>query len=383
MTTFKTFFAIIKKRINNVLLYFFIFMGVGIAFTFASQSNGNPANFESYKSTIVIFDNDNTTESKKYTEYLRSNNKVKEMEDDMIIDALQSGVIDNAIYIPKGFSKSLKDKKLENIIEIKSVGESYTKTIITAQTEEYLKLGIIYNETENNMSTALDMAKENLKNSADVSKNVEEKTENSKTDDYYFYFFKYLPYVAIMMIVNGMTMGLLPFNNKEIRKRVSASAEKFSEFNKQLIYASLILVSVIFILLILASIAIYGKFKFDEKLPMYILNALCVVLVSTAYAYLVSKFAKKVDHLPIASNVAGLGMSFLCGVFIPFEMLDENLIKFSRFLPFYWNEKAIVLISKNNFSGKDAAICFGLQLIMAVIIVVIALAVAKAKQKEE
>ena len=36
------------------------------------------------------------------------------------------------------------------------------------------------------------------------------------------------------------------------------------------------------------------------------------------------------------ANVVGLGMSFLCGIFVPQAILSDNLLQVSRFLPAYW-----------------------------------------------
>lgn len=375
MTTFKTFFKIMLKRLNSILIYLFIFMGIGIAFAASSDSTGNAEGFNSSKPHAAIFDYDKTDESRKLYDYLGERCDTVKIEDDknLLLDALQSGVIETAVYIPKGFSQKLADNELEDIIEIKAFGESYAKTLVASQTEEYLRLGLIYNETENDICSALDMAKDNLKENNNTTIH-----SSSQTTDYTMYYFKYFCYVVLMIIINGMVSCLLPFNNKEIKQRVGVSAERFGRFNIQLLTASVVFVTAVIAIMLSVGIAMGTHSVSGKVMLYYIINVLCVVLVSMAIAYLISKFAENQGHLSIASNVIGLAMSFLCGVFVPIEFLGNKVIAAARFLPFYWYESAVSKISDGTFNFLyDGVSCFGIQLLMAAAITVTALAASK------
>lgn len=39
------------------------------------------------------------------------------------------------------------------------------------------------------------------------------------------------------------------------------------------------------------------------------------------------------------SNIISLGMCFLCGVFVPMDVMNKNVLTVSQFLPVYWFEK--------------------------------------------
>ena len=40
------------------------------------------------------------------------------------------------------------------------------------------------------------------------------------------------------------------------------------------------------------------------------------------------------------ANLVGLGCSFLCGVFVPLELMGEGVIRVAHFLPPYWYDRA-------------------------------------------
>ena len=69
---------------------------------------------------------------------------------------------------------------------------------------------------------------------------------------------------------------------------------------------------------------------------MLVINSFVFLLVSVGITYLISFLAYNPNILNMWSNVIGLCMSFLCGVFIPMEFLGKNVIKAAHFLPAYW-----------------------------------------------
>ncbi len=70
-----------------------------------------------------------------------------------------------------------------------------------------------------------------------------------------------------------------------------------------------------------------------------------MLLVALSLAYLVGILAKNSSMLNGIVNVISLGMSFLCGVFIPLEYMSGSVRKAAMFLPVYWYEKANDLLA--------------------------------------
>lgn len=82
------------------------------------------------------------------------------------------------------------------------------------------------------------------------------------------------------------------------------------------------------------------------------------------------------------ANTIGLGMSFLCGVFVPQKFLGEAVINVAHFLPAYWFIRAnnmLAGISDELFSSSKYFSYLGIELLFAVAIFSVVLLVAKTK----
>ena len=55
------------------------------------------------------------------------------------------------------------------------------------------------------------------------------------------------------------------------------------------------------------------------------LNSLTLLLVGLALSFLLGTFITKEDILTALVNVVTLGMSFLCGVFVPLDIMGKGV----------------------------------------------------------
>ena len=63
------------------------------------------------------------------------------------------------------------------------------------------------------------------------------------------------------------------------------------------------------------------------------LNSLTLLLVGLALSFLLGTFITKEDILTALVNVVTLGMSFLCGVFVPLDIMGKGVKTVAHFLP--------------------------------------------------
>ena len=88
----------------------------------------------------------------------------------------------------------------------------------------------------------------------------------------------------------------------------------------------------------------------------------------------------------IATNIIGLGMSFLCGVFVPQELLSEKVLDVSRFLPAYWYVRTndmLAGISGEIFSTSSYLTYIGIQLLFAAFLFISYILISRIRYKEE
>lgn len=106
-----------------------------------------------------------------------------------------------------------------------------------------------------------------------------------------------------------------------------------------------------------------------------------LLLVGLALSFLLGTFITKEDILTALVNVVTLGMSFLCGVFVPLDIMGKGVKTMAHFLPVYWYEIS------NNLLNNSAVLTqaqrqllyrnYGIQLLFAAAIFCIALVVSK------
>lgn len=77
-------------------------------------------------------------------------------------------------------------------------------------------------------------------------------------------------------------------------------------------------------------------------------------------------------------------MSFLCGVFVPQELLTGGVLALGRLFPAYWYTKANNMLfgmSGGVFSTKEYLICIGIEALFAVAFFAVAALLVKQKRE--
>ena len=253
------------------------------------------------------------------------------------------------------------------------------QVIVTGSVEVYEKTGAYHNTyiaSGYSEADALAAVNTSLSQKASVSllsgKNV---TSHSGI----YYCFSYLGWVLLVMMIAGIAPVLQVFSKKEIKERISCSSYKFANYNRELLLG-VILTGLVVCAVIFASATIMFKgstFSFSGFL--FTLNMLCYMLVSLAFAFLISKITSNSEILNMFANTVSLGMAFLCGIFVPEEFLSDGIIKAAHFLPAYWYNQAVKSIDFHPVRELGfISICMGIQLLFAAAIIVVALRITKA-----
>lgn len=81
-----------------------------------------------------------------------------------------------------------------------------------------------------------------------------------------------------------------------------------------------------------------GSFYTSNLFPWYLGNTLCLLISAASLAFFIGTLVQDDSAINALANSIGLGISFLCGIFVPLELLSDSVKQFSRFLPFYWYE---------------------------------------------
>lgn len=381
MTVYKAYMKIVKRNVWLILLYLAIFFGVTMMFQTLTKGD-EYTNYQAESVKIALVDEDGGTMAESLKSYLEQFHNVTVKKND--VPALQEDLfyrnVEYIVRIPADFFETcVMDGEA---LKVTKVPGSYTAFYVDQQINSFLNNARTYYAagfSEEEMAEVL---------SKTASPEVEllNTSGNAGEIPSFSYYYQYAPYLFLSVLCYVMGNVLSAFRRGDLPKRMNASAVSAFRQNLEGLLAVLTIGAGLWGFVTAASIILYGKtFTENGGFGYYLLNSVMMLLVALALSYLVGIFTKNINALSGIVNVISLGMSFLCGVFVPLELMNKNVIKAAQFLPVYWYEKANGLLTQfGTVTGEvEKAVwqALGIQFVFAVTLVCIAFAVSKVRQE--
>lgn len=210
--------------------------------------------------------------------------------------------------------------------------------------------------------------------------------ENSGTSGW-LYYFRYIPYLFLALLCYVMGYVLMAFKKDDIPKRMQASAISARRQSLEGLLAMFVMGGGLWGIGMAGAILMYGKtFLSSENFGYYVLNTLVMMAVALSLSYLIGLFVKNSNMLSGIANILSLGMCFLCGVFVPMNIMDRNVLKMSQFLPVYWYENVNETLGSYSHLTGEAAVSvwkgIGLEAMFVVVFVCMILAVTRYQRQK-
>lgn len=390
MQVFKAFIKTSLRFLPQTMLYFVIFCTIAFLISNNAQDTGQ-SGFRSAELDIGIADEDDSAASRALTEYLGASHRVERIGADKeeVLDRLFYRDLDYILVLPDRFGERLLKGEKEGLFETIQIPGAYNSLFVDEQVNSYLRTASMFLAGGHDFDYALSRAGELLaaaSGQVEIYSDGETEASSSMTGIYYFY--QFMPYILVTMILCGLTPILIIFWDKNLARRMACSAASFTGRSLQLALGSVVYCIFLWALLILVSRVFYGSGLFTENGLYCVLNSFLLVPLALAVSLIIGSFAPSFNVINMLNNIICLGMSFLCGVFVPQQMLGDSVLAVSKFLPFYWyvkNNDAAAEVLAGGFSAGEYWRNLGIQALFAVALFAVALAVAKmknAKQKE-
>lgn len=384
MQVFKAFLKTAKKSLPMNLIYFFVFTGIALALSHSTADTKNPA-FSSVALTVAVIDEDRSDASAALKEYLSGIHHLTEMEYDenALLDRLFYRDLNYVLILPEGFEQKLLAGETE-LFETVQIPGIYSSAFVDQQINTYLKTAKLYLAGNFSLDDALSRTADTLASAANQVHILGTGQEEASPMREIYYYFQFLPYVIFSMILCGMTPILTTFWEPNLAKRISCSSESLLLRNLQLALGSILYCFGIWILFGLTARIFYGSALLTQQGILCMANSFFLLPVAISVSLIISCFCPPANTINMLNNIVTLGMSFLCGVFVPQQQLGENVLAVSRFLPFYWYIKNNDLIS--GFSGTPFQMklywkYIGIQALFIGALSAVALVVSKYRQK--
>ena len=381
MTVFKGYMKILKKNIGLVIIYLVIFFSVAMALQ-AAASKEHLEDFEKARVDIAVADNDQSTLSHALTDYLKTIHNVSEISSDPSVmqEELFYRNVEYIVVIPEDFYENCMVNG--ESISVTKVPGSYSAYYVDQQLESCLNTMRTYLEAGFSRKEAAAAILDEKRGEVTML----DTDENSGTSGW-LYYFRYIPYLFLALLCYVMGYVLMAFKKDDIPKRMQASAISARRQSLEGLLAMFVMGGGLWGIGMAGAILMYGKkFLSSENFGYYVLNTLVMMAVALSLSYLIGLFVKNSNMLSGIANILSLGMCFLCGVFVPMNIMDRNVLKVSQFLPVYWYENVNETLGSYSHLTGEAAVSvwkgIGLEAMFAVVFVCMILAVTRYQRQK-
>ena len=387
MTVFKGFLLLLKREAKSVSLYLVIFIAMAVMTQLSMGDNQPTSTFKSMSTRIAMEDKDQSDLSKSLVNYLEKTQSVKRdlniSTPDMIQENLYYSNVYSVIKIPKGFEKDYFDKQTPLTLINKP---GFDSTYVTSQVDQFLKSVKVLHESGDTVAQAVQKVQRYDSQKSRVTLIAQNKSGGEMP--YHNYLFQYLPYILISMTSYSLGIILIIYAEPDKKRRMLCAPVSYRSMNLQLMLGAAVIGTGLWLIcgVALPTILSAKTFLSDPNLPYYLLNVGLMILVSLALSFLVSKLIQRINIISSVTNVLALGMSFLCGVFVPLSVLSPTIKKITQFLPVYWYEVTNELIGYQttfNASQKwELYKGFGIQLLFVIALLSLGMLVGKLREQK-
>lgn len=334
MQVYKTFFKILYMQKIQIIMYLGIFSLVTVFVSSQMEKNAKQ-DFVEQQYKVAIFDYDHSQVSEGISEYLASRHEIvtiKEDEKETLQDELYNRNAHCIIRIPQGYGESFETSNRLKLEVVAIPGTIYSDTI-EMQVQSYmkhLKALIVGGATK---EEAIDKIINILDQEVDVT--LLDKNSNGTYSGMYYYF-TYASYVLIVIVLVGIGPILFVFNNDMVRNRIRCSSYKLARTNVEIILGMFTTGVVIGFIIWIMGYLNFGTEMLSEKGFLYTISMFSYLLIALALTFLVTQFIHNTTALSMVANVVGVGFSFLGGVFVPIDLMGDEILRISKMMPTYW-----------------------------------------------
>ena len=341
MKVFSACMKIIRKNLLLILLYNLMFAAIGIVAGQMSSGESDHQGFENSDFHYTLIDrDDNPALADSIQSYLNHFGQEVSIADETeaLQDALFFDSTNAILIIPGGFASSLENGNPENI-SFSAKPDSASGYYVQFLLQSYLDTLSLCMGTPgiSDLQQAAETALQISLTEAPVHLLSDGRATSISTFFQQFTVIEY--YILVVVIMLCVSAIFIPFNRLEIRMRNNISPLSPMASGLQKWLAALLISLGIWIFTSFCAFLIDWKSTLAME-PVSLLliwcNSLLASLTAMAGALVCSHFIRNPNIQNAAANIAALILSFLGGVFVPLDLLGENVIHVGRFLPSYW-----------------------------------------------
>ena len=130
MQVFKLFMKVLKKNLFTSMIYVIVFVLISIPM---ARSAAADKAFKDTPIKIAVFDEDDTPESRAFTEFIGRKHKLVELENDKdkIMQALYFETVNYVLIINDGYAERLVGSDTDGLFSTQHIHESYATVMVS------------------------------------------------------------------------------------------------------------------------------------------------------------------------------------------------------------------------------------------------------------
>ena len=206
MQVFNAFIKVMRSKMSSGIIYIVIFLVIAVIMTNSAQTDGTKV-FEGKKIGVVVYDDDNTEESRALKAYIGKKQELKELERDadLIKDTIYmnwNSEIHYIMAIKKGYAEHLRSGEYNDLFENYYMHDSYENVMMEQLLTEYLNTVSAYQAGGRPLSEAISETESVLSEETEVTiRNFDETAADHEMSPLFDDYFRYLPYILLSVLI--------------------------------------------------------------------------------------------------------------------------------------------------------------------------------------
>ena len=299
---------------------------------------------------VAVIDRDGGQLAAGLEAFVLDNSVPVEVEDTerALQDAVMQERAHYIVIIPEGFSadfvKAAADGQASPKLQTVVSTQSAEVTMMDNLVDEYLNVAKTYTLALPDAGQGQVVARTDsaMEHSVDVS--VVQIAEAPPVSNGFLLYLQFASYTILLSIAVCSAVVMSRFGREETRRRISSSPIPQVSVNLQIAAACFVIMLVCW-----AFVSVLGLVAFGSKLvgvnadaiASGIASLFCYSLFGLAFGFLIGQVTSNELVMNAASNITGLIISFLGGVWVSLDLVGEPIMTIAKFTPTYYYNEAL------------------------------------------
>ena len=391
MTVFSSFFKVAKRRVVAVAIYLGLMLVMTVMITAAVGDRPGELTVSTQDYRIAIRNEDTGDEvTDALVRFITERTRVRPLPETerALEDALFWRDVDYVLHFDKGFGQRVLAGEAPEVIAYASPND-YAHMYVDTYVNRFLGTLQAYRAALPGETVAHSLKRVEQDLSAQTPLLSAKVDQESLPETLLAWYFSYVSYPLLAALTTGMGMILATMLEKRLVVRSRASSLSERKRNAQLVLAGWAYGTLIWLILVVMGVLTskaHLSTLMQPKFLKMLLGSYLYMFICAVLALLVSSLTQQREVINGVTNVVALGSSFLAGVFVPVELLGENVVRIGKLLPAYWYTAAVRAVGDAPVQTPEVTAeywrCMGILVLMLGVLMAATLLVSKHKRAQ-